>query len=588
MLKSKYYLLIIFCLGLFISSKATHNRAGEITYKWLNGFTYQIKITTYTNIGSANLADRCEDTVYFGDGSSAVVIRSNGPIGICSPSHDGVPITSNIKLNEYITTHTFPGPGNYKMSMEDPNRNAGIMNIPNSVNQVFYIESFLVIPAFGSGKNDSPVLTFPPIDNGCVGKCFYHNPGAYDIDGDSLSYELTNCRGNLGAICPGYSYPATGSGIYAIDSLNGTLTWCTPQLQGEYNLAMIIKEWRLDDGGNYFLVGSVLRDMQVTVGTCNNNNPYIIINNIDTCIVAGTTLTNTVLANDPDNDILNMQANGGPFAVASPIATFSSPQGSAPVPGIFTWNTTNTHIRRLPYQITIKAQDNDPTISLVHFKTFNVKILPDAPRYLISITANNSAILLNWHKPTNHALSGTNPFLRYRVYRKTGALNWIHSNNETVPPAYTGFTYIGSTSNNIADTLFYDYNSGNPFIDSLTYSYVVLSEYTDGATSYVSNIAMDQFFVGIKELSLKNSDIKISPNPITDNFTITFNQNYNELFTIDLFDVSGRKIKTFINNESLSKQNSIQLKLDNINQGIYFLKITGNYNTNITKKIIKH
>ena len=31
------------------SSWATHNKAGEITYKRLSGLTYQITITTYTD-----------------------------------------------------------------------------------------------------------------------------------------------------------------------------------------------------------------------------------------------------------------------------------------------------------------------------------------------------------------------------------------------------------------------------------------------------------------------------------------------------------------------------------------------------------
>ncbi|MBK6832743.1 MAG: hypothetical protein IPG89_00095 [Bacteroidetes bacterium] len=144
MFKNRYVLFTILCLGFFLSSKATHNRAGEITYKWLFGYTYEIKVTTYTNINGTNLADRCEDTVYFGDGTRAVVLRSNGTTStLCSGgAKDGVPLNSNIKLNEYVTTHTYPGPGNYLISMEDPNRNAGVINLPNSVNQVFYIESF--------------------------------------------------------------------------------------------------------------------------------------------------------------------------------------------------------------------------------------------------------------------------------------------------------------------------------------------------------------------------------------------------------------------------------------------------------------
>lgn len=485
MFKVRYFLFIIFCLAFFSNAKATHNRAGEITYKWLFGYTYQVKVTTYTNIGGSNLADRCEDTVYFGDGARAVVLRSNGFCGgTCSPACEGQPLTGNtIKLNEYVTTHTYPGPGNYKISMEDPNRNAGVINIPNSVNQVFYIESFLVIPTFGSGKNSSPVLTFPPIDNGCVGKCFLHNPGAYDLDGDSISYELTTSRGSGGTTCPGYTYPTTGGGTYNVNATTGTLTWCTPQLQGEYNLAMIIKEWRKDDGGDYYLVGYILRDLQVDVGSCSNNQPNIQAIT-DTCVLAGSAITKTITATDPDFDILEMEANGAPFGVSAPIATFSSPTGMTPVSGIFTWNTACVHIRKTPYQVTVKVKDNDLTVSLVDFKTFNITVVPPPPLNLTGIPQGTS-VRLRWTKPSCHLTTG-NKIERYCVYRKTDCAPWVPSNCEVGVPAYTGFTRIGCTTN-LNDTTFLDTNNGNGLSQGTNYSYLVIAVYTDGSESYASN-----------------------------------------------------------------------------------------------------
>lgn len=483
MLKFRYILLILFCGGFFLVTKATHNRAGEITFKWLYGYTYKIKVTTYTNIGSPNLADRCEDTVYFGDGTRAVVPRSNGNMTLCAPpAKDGVPISQYIKLNEYETIHTYPGPGNYLISMEDPNRNAGVINIPNSVNQVFYIESMLVISTF-LGPNSSPVLTFPPIDKGCTGKCFFHNPGAADPDGDSLSYELTYCRGTGGGICPGYGYPATGAGgTYSVDPVSGTLTWCSPQLQGEYNLAMIIKEWRKNDDGEYVLVGYVLRDLQVDVGACNNNNPHIGPIS-DTCVLAGSNITKIIKASDPDNDILKMSANGGPFIV-TPAATFASAQGLSPVTGIFSWQTACSHIRKGAYQVTVKVEDQDPDINLVDFKTFNITVVAPPPQNLVA-TPLGTNILLKWTKPVCHVTTG-NKIEKYCVYRKTNCDPWAPSHCETGVPAYTGYTKIGCTAN-MNDTTFLDTNNGNGLSQGTNYSYIVVAVFTDDAESYASN-----------------------------------------------------------------------------------------------------
>ena len=489
MFKFRYYLFIIFCIGLFFTSKATHNRAGEITYKWLYGTTYQIKVTTYTNIGSASLADRCEDTVYFGDGTRAIVLRSNNPLGVpctgsCTPACEGVPLPGGtIKLNEYVTTHTYPGPGTYKISMEDPNRNAGVINIPYSDQQVFYIESFLVIPTFSIKGNNSPILTFPPIDNGCVGKCFLHNPGAYDLDGDSISYELTTCRGHLGATCPGYTYPATGGGTYNVNATTGTLTWCTPQLQGEYNLAMIIKEWRKDDGGDYYMIGYILRDLQVDVGACNNNQPSIKVIT-DTCVLAGSIITKTITATDSDNDILTLQANGGAFGGALPYATFSSPTGLTPISGVFNWQTSCAHIRKTPYQITIKVKDNDPSVSLVDFKTFNIRVIPPPPLNFTAVPLGTS-VILKWTKPTCQLLTG-NIIKSYCIYRKANCSPWLHADCEVGVPSYTGYTKIGCTAN-LNDTTFLDTNNGNGLSNGTNYSYVVIAVYIDLAESYASN-----------------------------------------------------------------------------------------------------
>ncbi len=480
------FIVIILTLFVFVKqAKATHNRAGEITYKWLYGYTYQIKITTYTNIGSTGLADRCEDTLHFGDGSTAVVLRSNGGSGLCSfPARDGVPLPGGtIKLNEYVTNHTYSGPGNYLIWMEDPNRNAGVINLPNSVNQVFYIESYLVISTF-SGANNSPVLSFPPIDKGCVGHCFYHNPGAYDIDGDSLSYELTNCRGSGGTPIVGYTYPATGGpGIYSINPITGTLTWCVPQLQGEYNLAIIIKEWRKTLDGNRVLVGYVLRDLQVDVGTCNNNNP-VITPPTDTCVLAGSVLTKIIRATDPDGDFLTLSANGGPFGVSSPIATFASSPGFSPVSGIFNWSTVCAHIRKAPYPVTVKAIDSDPNINLVDFKTFNVTVVAPPPLSLTAVPIG-SYISLKWRKPTCRQATG-NKIEKYCVYRKADCTPWIHATCETGVPAYTGFVLVGCTSS-LNDTTLLDTNFGNGLSQGTNYSYLVIAVFTDNAESYASN-----------------------------------------------------------------------------------------------------
>lgn len=278
-MKKYLYFLLACCSGL-LQLRATHNRAGEILYKRIAPFTttvgsavvqvytYSITVIKYTEHG-VGIADRCVDTVYFGDGSTGIAPRVNGTTGCCGSLNGnaiacGEIILSDpgyvVKKNIYTLVHSYSGPGSYLISSRDPNRNAGIVNIPNSDSQAFCVSSLLVISSI-PGANSSPVLTMPPVDQGSLNACFQHNPGAVDADGDSLSYEMVNCE-----CASTYSLPASGaSGSFSIHPTTGTLQWCVPQQLGEYQVAFRINEWRKNSSGIYEKIGYVTRDMQILV-----------------------------------------------------------------------------------------------------------------------------------------------------------------------------------------------------------------------------------------------------------------------------------------------------------------------------------
>ncbi|MCW3071823.1 MAG: hypothetical protein JWO44_1713 [Bacteroidetes bacterium] len=119
-------------LSFFNAAFATHNMAGQFSYTHLSGNTYEFTVKTFTNT-SGTTADRCELIIYFGDGDSAIVPRSNGPSGTCSaPALDGIIMShcsGPLKYNVYVTAHTYAAPGTYMLRMDDPNRSAAISNI---------------------------------------------------------------------------------------------------------------------------------------------------------------------------------------------------------------------------------------------------------------------------------------------------------------------------------------------------------------------------------------------------------------------------------------------------------------------------
>jgi len=247
----KIYSLIMFSI---LSSNifATHIKAGEITYTHLTGLTYKIDVNIYTNTDPATTqVDRCNLIVYFGDGDSTMAPRINGPSLLCNTA-DGEIFATYSKKNIYETTHTYSGNGLYIIYMEDPNREAGICNIPNSVDQSFFITTTILIsPSITT--NNSAQFTAIPVFYAAVNVPYTQNLTAYDSDGDILTYELIPCMGN-GVPIIGNTYP-TG---FSIDSLSGEITWNTPSMICKYNFAVKVRKWR-----NGATIGNVIRDFQI-------------------------------------------------------------------------------------------------------------------------------------------------------------------------------------------------------------------------------------------------------------------------------------------------------------------------------------
>lgn len=446
--------LLLCSFGLF----ATHQRAGEITYEYVSGLTYRFTILTYTYTPSA--ADRPELDIVWGDGTSSTVDRVWR-----------IQMENDITRNVYIAEHTFPSTGTFHITLEDPNRNNGIVNIPNSVNVPFFLETILTINPF-IGSNSSPQLLNPPIDNGCLGYPYYHNPGAYDADGDSLSYSLITCRGYDGEDIPGYALPAASNSI-SIDPVTGDLLWDSPVQQGEYNIAILIREWR-----NGICIGSVVRDMQITILSC-QNQPPVITTIDDTCVVAGTELVFDVIGDDPNSTSVALTATGGVFNFASNHATFATAAGPPPVTGHFWWQTTCSHVRRSPYSVLFKVTDNGPQVNLTAYKTVNITVVAPKPDILSAIPIGNT-IEVAWAPHTCANVKG------YRVYRRVGSSDFEPDHCETGLPASAGYQLIGTLPGH-DDTLFVDDGSVLPLNHGNEYCYRVVAYFADGAESYVSD-----------------------------------------------------------------------------------------------------
>lgn len=468
------FCLVLFIISIFsISSKATHNRAGEIVYKQLSAYTFEITVYTYTST-LPGVADRPFLDVRPGDGS---VIRVERLSEVFFPN--------DYKRNTYIFKHTYPGPGIYKILVEDPNRNFGVNNIPNSVYTVFSITTTLMVSG-NVGVNATPLLLNPPIDKAALGHLFIHNPAAFDPDGDSLSYKLTPCTSENGEPIPGYSYPPASRSFY-IDEITGDLIWNTPVDTGSYNVAIQISEWR-----NGIRIGNIVRDMQIDVFETNNNPP--VIDSIpDFCITAGDIIEFIVNSTDIDNDSIRLTAMGGPFVLnqspATPLQTIHNEPGVNK--SVFRWVTSCSNIMASPYRVVIKAEDKNPDISLVDMKSFTIKVMGQPPSD-IQTTSSTSSITLNWQVPVCENITG------YRIYRSQYNTDWQPDTCTTGVPQISGFSLVGETD---GEQQYHDNNNGIGLPQGVDYCYIVTAVYKGNAESKPSEIICTRLVSGTPVIS---------------------------------------------------------------------------------------
>ena len=477
----KFFLLVLISFS-FASLKATHNRAGEITYRQLSDLTYEITITTFTY--TLSLADRPTLDVEWGDNTISTADRI--PPNLILPNF--------YRRNIYIINHTYPGPGQYKIVVQDPNRNAGVKNIPNSVNVIFCISTILTVNP-SMGRDSSPVLLNPPFDKAAYHYLFIHNPGAYDPDGDSLSYKMTVCEREDGKPVINYTLPPATHSI-RVDSISGDLIWDTPADTGKFNVAMEIQEWR-----NGKKIGSVERDMQIEVFNTNNKPP---VNGPlrDYCVEAGEPIDFLFTATDPNNDYLTLHSTSGVFTINPCKAQFIKVDSVAGFASSrFRWVPCHEAVRKQPYNVIFKSDDSNADVKLSAISNINIRVLGPAP-HIISALPEGKSVRLTWSGYVTNLIAG------FSIYRRDGASTFKPDSCTAGIPSSTGFVkvgYIGGSST----TSFVDNDNGQGLQFGKEYTYRIVAVYPNGTESKASNEITSTLVSGvpvIKNVSVRNTD----------------------------------------------------------------------------------
>lgn len=358
-------LALIMSLTMFNrEAKASHAMGADLTYQCLGGNVYKVRLSfyrdcigipaplnVYVNVKSTSCGKNLGVTCNPVPGTGQEVTY------LCPTSTSTCNGGTFTGIQEWVYEGVITLPNecpDWEFSYTLCCRNAAISTISNPGGSTFYL--YARLNNVGGVCNNAPIFTNKPVPFACLGQQLFFNHGASDPDGDSLAYTLitpkqtatTNVLYNApySATNPIASNPA-----FQFNNANGDVSFTPTQLQVTV-MAVLVSEYR-----NGQLIGSVVRDIQVTVLNCANDLPTLTgingTNNYNISVCANQPLCFNVFSNDVNaGQQISLQYNNG-----IPGATFS--QSGSPFPtGTFCWTPGTDDISPNPYCFTLQAKDN--------------------------------------------------------------------------------------------------------------------------------------------------------------------------------------------------------------------------------------
>jgi gliding motility-associated-like protein len=304
----KRFALVIFFLGLLLSSKANHITGGQIFYTYLGkdaSGNYQYRVTLFLyrdHFSSGAQLDPSAPIAIFEKGNGRMVWSNNITLAdttwldLVSPD----PCILNppivwYEVGHYTFTVSLPAsPTGYIITYQRCCRIAGINNLnsSSSVGATYVAEIPGTSPLASAPANNSAHFIGSDTVIVCQHNSFTYSFNAIDMDGDSLSYSFCNAYigGSNNAPAPDppagppyqpvpYAFPFSGEepmgANVTINSRTGLVTGIAPDA-GIYVMTVCVYEYR-----NGILIATQRKDLQIKVGDCSRaaaNLPPQLIN----------------------------------------------------------------------------------------------------------------------------------------------------------------------------------------------------------------------------------------------------------------------------------------------------------------------
>lgn len=312
-MKNLYSLLLALLIVSGIqTAKASHVVGGEISYTWISGNTYELKLTYYRDCqgisAPTTVTLEAISSCYPAPGITITATASATSPQQISPVCAGVQSNCNggqfngIEKWEYNGTVTLPGVCNdWVFSYTECCRNGSITNL----NQPFSASSYFwaMLNNAATPFNNSATFGGNPIPYLSANTPVQINNSAFDVDNDSIVVSLSAALGQGGnpltyAGFAGPTNPITTLSGITVDPVTGNISFTptTPEVD--------VVVFQIDEYRNGVLVGSSTRDFQVNILNYANALPSLSGNNGSSSYVsnicAGDTLGFVLYSDDAD------------------------------------------------------------------------------------------------------------------------------------------------------------------------------------------------------------------------------------------------------------------------------------------------
>ncbi|GAA3954847.1 hypothetical protein [Hymenobacter algoricola] len=280
-------------LLLALPTQATHIVGAEISYAPVAGdhrrYLVTAKVYRETVNGQVNFGPEIELHCRLNGCSAGNPTNFKDRLTRISTSflsYTGCTGGPTIEQQVFVGEVNFPNVGLWTMSLFEANRTRSIVNLVNSDFYTMYAEAQVnVLSAMPA--NTSPVFSSTLLPSICGSQFHRFSFAAFDADGDSLVYHMTDPQGTpAGGVdfCPA-PIPATPSPHFTVNSASGELATGPFTLTiGNYIMAVRVDEYRRV-ASQWTKIGSVMRDIMYPVRSSSGNlNPTF-----TTLTVSGTT-----------------------------------------------------------------------------------------------------------------------------------------------------------------------------------------------------------------------------------------------------------------------------------------------------------